>query len=347
MKIFLTGGTGFIGQSLTKALLARGWMVIALVRNAGSSQARALTTMGAQCIVGDITTRESLRAGMIGADVVIHTAGLFKLGISKNARKLMHTINVTGTENVLSLALELGIPRTLHISTYTYFGDTINEIRDETYHQQTSFTNYYEQTKAEAHQVALQYHARGLPLVIVCPAHVVGPNDHSPYGYFQRMYVNKFMPPFAWGRDTFHSPVHVTDLAEGIALATEKGKLGETYLLTGESTRLHRIFEIWQTQPGGFRVRFYMPFWLMALMFAPMEPIQRWLGMPAIMSREMIWSTTISRRFSSAKAQRELGWAHRSAEELWVSVLDEEHKLIPARRKRNLLSRLKPLEADE
>src|SRR5215212_9673290 len=124
MKVFLTGGTGFIGQPLTKALLARGWDVIALVRKPDSPEAWALTRMGAQCVAGDVTDRESIRVDMAGVNVVIHNAGWFEVGIPNRARARMHAINVNGTENVLSLALELGIPRTVYISTVAYYGDT-------------------------------------------------------------------------------------------------------------------------------------------------------------------------------------------------------------------------------
>jgi dihydroflavonol-4-reductase len=331
MKVFLTGGTGFIGQPLTKALLARGWDVIVLVRKPDSPEARALTRMGAQCARGDVVDRESMRFGMAGADVVIHNAGWFELGVANSAQSIMHSINVTGTDNVLSLALELGIPRTVYISTTAYYGDTGAEARDETHHRHTPYRSCYEQTKAEAHAIALQYQGLGLPLIIICPAHVVGPNDHSPYGYFLRMYLNRLMPPFAWAPNTVHSSVHVTDVAEGIALAAEKGQVGETYILAGESTSLRRLFEIWATQPGGFRVRFFLPFWLVALMFAPLEPIQRWLGLPAFISRETVWSNKGSRNFSSTKAQRELGWTHRPAREMWSSIIEEEHNLRSAR----------------
>src|SRR5918996_5991185 len=102
MKVFLTGGTGFIGQPLTKALLARGWNVVALVRKPDSPEARALTKMGAQCVTGDLTDRESIRVGMIGADIVVHNAGWYEVGIPNSARTLMHSINVKGTDNVLS-----------------------------------------------------------------------------------------------------------------------------------------------------------------------------------------------------------------------------------------------------
>ena len=108
MKIFLTGGTGFIGGPLTHCLVARGWNVLALVRNPAGPQAQALTGMGVQCVAGDVTDRESMRADMKGADIVVHNAGWYEFGVTEKGRKLMHAINVIGTENVLSLALELG-----------------------------------------------------------------------------------------------------------------------------------------------------------------------------------------------------------------------------------------------
>src|SRR3970282_1470973 len=101
MKVFLTGGTGFIGQPLTQSLMARGWNVVALVRNSSSPPARALTKMGARCVAGDVTDRESMRAAMTGADIVVHNAGWYEFGVQGNARKLMRAVNVTGTDNVL------------------------------------------------------------------------------------------------------------------------------------------------------------------------------------------------------------------------------------------------------
>lgn len=347
MKVFLTGGTGFIGQPLTGALLARGWEVVALVRKPDSPEARTLSKIGAQCVAGDITDRESMRLGMTDADIVVHNAAWYELGVSNSARPLMQAINVTGTDHVLGLALELGVQRSVYVSSTVYYGDTGTVPRDETYQRQRPYLFFYEQTKAEAHVLALGYQQRGLPLTIICPAHVVGPNDHSPYGYFQRMHVNRIMPPFAWGPNTVHSPVHVADVAEGIALAAEKGRIGETYILSGEPTNVRHVFQIWATLRGGFRVRFFVPSRLAALMFAPLEPIQRWLGMPAFISRETVSGTQGSLAFSSAKAQRELGWRHRAAREMWSEVIDAEHRLLAARRKRDLVSRLMPVEIHE
>jgi dihydroflavonol-4-reductase len=347
MKVFLTGGTGFIGQPLTQSLISRGWNVVALVRRLDSPQARALTKMGVQCLTGDVTDRESMRAGMTGADILIHNAAWYELGIPEGARKLMDSINITGTDNVLGLALELGIPRTVYVSSTLYYGDTGPEVRDETYQRQKPYRIYYEKTKTEAHALAQQYQQRGLPLILICPAHVVGPNDHSIFGYFLRMYLNRLMVPFAFGPDMMNSAVHVNDVGEGIALAAEKGRVGETYLLAGDPMSLREVFEIWMMKPGGFKVRAYIPRWLAMLFFVPLEPLQRMAGLPAFISRETVSGNRVSLNFSSAKAQRELGWRYRPAKEMWLDIVDQELKLLTNRQKRDLVSRLKPVDAGE
>ena len=175
---------------------------------------------------------------------------------------------------------------------------------------------------------------------------MVGPNDHSVYGYFLRLYLNHLMPPCAWGPDVIHSHVHVDDVAEGIALAAEKGRLGETYLLAGEPTRQRDLVQIWMMKPGGMKIRFYIPDWLARVMFAPMEPLQRAAGLPAFISRETV-SASMNLNYSSAKAQRELGWAHRPAREMWLSIIDQELVLLANRTTRDVISRLKPVETSK
>ena len=345
MKIFLTGGTGFIGQPLTQSLIARGWEVVALVRKPDSPQARALTKMGAQCVAGDVTDRESIRAGMNGTDIVVHNAGWYEFGVTGNDRKFMHTINVTGTDNVLSLALELGIPRSVYVSSTVFWGETGSGLCDETWQRQKPYHSHYEQTKAEAHKIAQGYQQGGLPLIIVCPNAVVGPNDHSTYGYFLRMYLNHILTPFARRTDEEHEPA-TDDVAEGIALAAENGRIGEVYILAGEPSSGREMIESWMTKPGGLKVRFYVPDWLAKVMFAPLEPLQRWVGLPAVVSRETV-SANFSMNFSSAKAQRELGWTYLPAREMWLGIIDREIELLARRKKRDLVSRLNPVETSE
>jgi dihydroflavonol-4-reductase len=346
LKIFLTGGTGFIGYPLTQAFVSRGWDIVALVRKPDSPQAHALATMGVQCVAGDITDRESMRAGMNGADMVVHNAGWFEFGVTANGRRLMQAINVTGTDNVLSLALELSIPRTVYVSSTIFWGETGSQVYDETWQRQKPYRSYYEQTKAEAHKIAQGYQGRGLPLIIVCPNAVVGPNDYSTYGYFLRIYLNHLLPPFAWAPEVITSRVYVKDAAEGIALAAEKARIGETYILAGEPDSQRKMLESWMTRPGGLKVRFYIPNWLAKVLFAPLEPLQRMIGLPAVISRETV-SANFSMNFSSAKAQRELGWTYVPAQKMWSGILDRELELLASREKRDLVSRLKPVETSE
>jgi len=259
----------------------------------------------------------------------------------------MHAINVTGTDNVLGLALELGIPRTVYVSSTIAYGATGPTAVDETYQRQKPYVTYYEQTKTEAHEIAQRYQQRGLPLIIVCPDGVVGPNDHSARSYFLRMYLNGLLTPFAWAPDTINSLVHVNDVSEGIALAAEKGRIGETYILAGEPLRLREMVQIWMTKPGGLKVRFYIPTWLAKIMFAPLESLQRLVGLPAAVSRETAAAASISMVYSSVKAQRELGWTYRSAKEMWLDTIDQELKLLAQRKERDVVSRLKPVETNE
>jgi dihydroflavonol-4-reductase len=137
MKIFLTGGTGFIGKSLIRTLVQRGWKVISLVRNPNGAEAKAIQALGTQLVRGDVTDRESMRETMKGVDVVIHNAGWYKFGITKQDHDTMRAINVHGTENTLGLAIELGVSKVVYTSTILAFGQTGDLVADESFQRCT------------------------------------------------------------------------------------------------------------------------------------------------------------------------------------------------------------------
>lgn len=344
MRVFLTGATGFIGQHLTRALFKRGWSVTALVRKPDSPQSLAVQRSGAELASGDITVRESMRAPMSGVDSVVHNAAAYKLGTDRTEKQSMRFANIRGTENVLSLAHELKIPRTIYVSTVLATGETGTEMRDETYKRQFPCRSTYEQTKMEAHEIASKYQKRGLPLIIVCPGPVIGANDHSVWGYFQRMYVNRILPPMAWAPKSIFCCVSVEDLSEGIALAAEKGRIGETYLLCGEPQSFRDILNLWSKKPGAFHTKIWLPASFAAPMFASLEPIQRMIGLPAVLSRETARTAATNMYYSGEKAKRDLGWNHCSAEEMWFRTIDREIQLLAGRRTQRLVQRLKPLD---
>jgi nucleoside-diphosphate-sugar epimerase len=242
------------------------------------------------------------------------------------------------------MAYELDIPRTIYVSTVQAFGETGLQPCDETFTRQVPSRTTYEQSKTEAHKKALQWQQRGLPLITVCPHSAIGANDYSPWGYFLRMYINRIMPPIGWSPNTIHAGVYIDDLVEGIAHAIERGIIGETYFLSGEALSFRELTSYWRKRPGAFRPLLWLPAQVAALIFAPLEPLQRMLGLPAFISRETVIGASTNWYYSSDKAKRELGWTHRSAEAMWFTTIDGELELLSRRKGQNLVQRLKPLE---
>ncbi len=325
-------------------MLSRGWSVTALVRDPDALKARALAEMGVRLAVGDVMQRESMRAAMEGANVVVHGAGLQLYGADHAGKRRMREVNVGGTDNVLGLARELGVGRALHVSSTQAFGDTGPQARDETFVRQAPCRTAYEQSKVDAHAIALEHGRRGLPLVVACPNGVTSANDPSPWGYFMRLYVNRVMPPLAFAPEAIHGNADVRDVAEGIALAAERGRIGETYFLGGEPMTIREWMSCWSKRPGAFRPVLWLPAPIARLLFAPLEPLLRLLGLPAFISRETVLVGQTNMNFSSEKAKRELGWGPGSAEEMWLRALDGEIELLARRKGQTLLQRLRPLE---
>jgi dihydroflavonol-4-reductase len=336
MQIFLTGGTGFIGQTLVRTMLQRDWQIHTLVRDPETVSARWLAEQGCKLVIGDITEPKGLSRAMSGNDVLIHNAGVYELGVNSIAAERMQKVNVQGTNNVLDAAMQAGIPRTVYVSTVWALGGSspvgqVPKVHDENKQHSGVYLSPYERSKAEAHLVALRWRENGLPLVICMPNGVVGVNDHSTFGYFLRLYLLHGMPPIAWGGDAVYSLVEVKALAEGVCLAAEKAPVGEDYVFCGEPITLRNLFELWGRYPGGMKFRLWMPRWFMRPQMAILEPLQRWLGLPAFLSRDSIDVTKVHLNYSAEKAKRELGWQHPDLESIWAEIIPAEKALMANR----------------
>ena len=225
MRVLITGGTGFIGRPLTLGALRRGWEVVVLVRRPESAAARAIAARGARLVIGDITDDATFRAGLEVArpEVFFHNAGWYELGIPRRARRQMWATNVQATESALDLAAQTGVPRVVYTSSTTALGDTGGATADETYQRRSPPMSKYEQTKAEAHAIARRHQAAGEPVLIVCPAQVIGPGDHSAFGRMARLFARGVLPPLGWAPQGAFTYAHVEDVAEAILLAAERG----------------------------------------------------------------------------------------------------------------------------
>lgn len=301
MRVFVTGATGFVTGTVTLQLLARGDEVRALVRDA--SRAQTLARAGVDLFTGDLSDGAALHRGMAGVDAVVHGAAVYEVGIPASRRAAMFAANVTGTEHVLEAALDAGVRRVAYISSVVVFGNTQGQVVDESYTRTGPYTSYYEETKVQAHDIALQFAARGLPVSIAQPGQVYGPGDSSGLGGLMRDFVRGRLPflPFA---DTGLNLVHVEDAARGIVLVLDRGEVGRGYVLGGEIARVADAFAALARITGRGLPRLRVPYALLQLGS---------LGRPGL--REVVTSTkNVTFWASDARAKGELGYTSRLLE---------------------------------
>lgn len=304
MKIFVTGGTGFIGKHVVRRLIARGDTVYALARS--DKSATLLAGLGAHIVYGDITDKDSMRDGMFGSDIVLHIAGWYELGIENQTQ--MALINVEGAKNVLELAYELGVPRIVHTSSIIVLGDTLGRVVDETFFQGSPFGSVYRRTKWEAHyEIALPLIAKGAPIIIVMPGAVFGPQDHSMVAFLMRTFYRGLLC-IVPGADMTLSYTYVEDVADGLVLAADKGQIGESYVLTGIALTTMEATRLWAEVTGKRPP-------LAGVSGRTLRPIASLLGalghfvrLPSILSYEALRALEVTYAARSDKAREQLGW---------------------------------------
>jgi dihydroflavonol-4-reductase len=325
MKVFVTGGTGFIGGAVVRQLRARGDDVVALVRN--PAKGAPLEELGCTLVAGDLNDERAIRAGMEGCDAVIHAAAVYEVGIPASERRPMQEANVGGTERVLGAALEAGIGKVVYVSTVGIFGNTHGRVVDESYENPADkFTSEYEKTKWEAHKVAERLIGEGLPCVIVQPGGVYGPGDESATGRLLEQFLEGKMPliPFP---DLGICLTHVEDIAAGILLGLDQGETGEAYVISGPVTTVREAIGVVAAETGKKAPKHAVPTGLMKMM-TPFGPLVGKLMNQPPNLRELISSADgVTFWATHDKATRDLGYQPRGLQEGIHAMLEAEGKL--------------------
>ena len=336
MNVFLTGGTGFIGQALVARIRARGWPLTVLVRDPQSPAAQWIARQGATLEAGDVTEPAGLAAALAGSDVVIHNAGVYEFGADRATIARMTRVNVDGTDHMMAAAHAAQVRKVVYVSTVWALGPSgrppaASVARDEGWLDEGPYLSAYHRSKAEAHRVALRWRAKGLPVVTAMPNGVMGANDHSAFGYFLRLTLLGRMAPLSFAGDAVYTLVDVQALADGLCLAAENAPAGEDFVFCGPRTSLRGLFDLWGRKTGKRVPRWYLPRWFMRPQMALMEPLQRMAGLPAFLSRDVVDATRAHLDYASAKAQRELGWTHPDLDTMWDSIIGRERELMATR----------------
>jgi dihydroflavonol-4-reductase len=323
MKVFVTGGTGFIGGEVARQLRQRGDEVVCLARS--PDKAEKLTAQGCTVVSGDLGNEATIRGGVEGCDAVVHAAAMYEVGIPTSQRPAMWEANVAGTERVMEAALAAKVPKIVYVSTVGAFGNTHRRVVDESYeHPGKEFTSYYEETKLEAHRLVKRMVAeRELPAIVVQPGGVYGPGDTSQVADLLQQFLDGKLPlmPFP---ELGICLTHVEDIAAGILLALDRGKLGETYVLSGPVVTMRDAVETVAAISGRRAPKRALPTPLIKAM-VPIGPlVGKLMGQPPNL-RELISSgDKVTFWASHEKASRELGYAPRGLEEGFRQTLEAD-----------------------
>jgi dihydroflavonol-4-reductase len=306
----VTGGTGFIGSRVVKRLRDRGDQVVVLARSPEKAAG-----LDAEVVQGDLGDADAIRRGVAGCQAAFHIAADYRVGMPKSKRESMYDSNVRGTERVFDAAADAGLDRIVYVSTVNVFGNTNGEIVDETFKRDESngFVSYYDETKYLAHKLALERAAAGAPIVIVQPGLVYGPGDHAIVGQLIEQASTGKMPAKAFP-DLGYNAVFVDDVADGILLAHNRGKVGESYVLGGEVTTQGELIEKAAEIGGQKPPRMTVP----PIVLKAMIPVGRFVG-PAMglppNFREMISAAhNVTYLARDDKARRDLGYQPRDLE---------------------------------
>ena len=302
MRVFITGASGFLGGALARALAHEGAEVHALARP--SADRRALEGIPVRWHQGDVTAPATLSGPMAGAEWVIHAAG--RLGRAGVPEQVYQRLHAEGSRNVLAAALATGSqPRVLYVSSPGVLGPITGSPATE--EASLAPSNPYERSKAAAERVALEFAARGLPVLICRPEFVYGPGDRHVLGLFQAVRRGQFFY-IDGGRHLCH-PTFVADAVAGMLLCLRFGRSGEIYHLAGPRPVTFR--ELGETIASALGVRppwVSLPHWSAMLGASGFEVLGRLSGRRPPLSRTGVAFFSEDRLYSWQKAHEELGY---------------------------------------
>ncbi|MCA9709427.1 MAG: NAD-dependent epimerase/dehydratase family protein [Myxococcales bacterium] len=308
--IAITGASGHLGSSLVRQLVARGDRVRTLLRHPDPP---ALRDLPVERVSGDVSTGEGLPALLDGAEVLYHLAA--QISIVGPMGGLVDAVNVDGVRHVTRAARQAGVRRMVHCcSVHVFEPEPFEQPTDETRPRvRRGQAPAYDVSKAEGEAIVREAIAEGLDAVIVHPSAVMGPFDYQPsrLGHVLLKLYRRRLPALLDGGFDF---VDARDVSAGMIAAGQRGRTGESYLLTGHYRTIAELAELAASVTGVPCPRLVAPPWLAQLGAPLMDAAARVLPGEPLYTSESLMPLRLRRAYDRSKAARELGYAARPLE---------------------------------
>lgn len=315
----VTGATGHIGNVLIRRLLEKDEEVKAFILP--SEDLTPIKGLEVEIIKGDVRNIDSLVNAFQGAETVYHLAGVISIMPDKDG--LLYQVNVEGTRNVVNACLKTGVKRLVYTSSVHALREPPKGITiDENCGFEPQYSRGgYDETKALASLEVLKGVENGLEAVIICPSGIIGPHDYniSQMGTLFLNYMNGGMKAYLDGAYDF---VDVRDVAEGLILASEHGKNGEIYILSGERIEVPELMKYLEKITGVKAPSFKAPHWLLKV-FSKFTPVYyKFIKDKPLFTGYSIEVLNSNCDISSKKARNELGYSPRPIKESIKDSID-------------------------
>jgi dihydroflavonol-4-reductase len=307
-RVLVTGASGFVGSAVVALLLGRSASVRALVR--ATSPLANLQRSGIEVAQGDMREPAAMAAAMRGVRYLFHVAADYRLW-ARDPDEII-TANVEGTRNAMEAAARAGVERIVYTSSVATLALREGAAADESVGlDEGQAIGAYKRSKIAAERLVETMVAQGLPAVIVNPSTPIGPRDGrpTPTGRILLEAARGRMPAYV---DTGLNLVHVDDVAAGHLAALKFGRIGERYILGGDDVALGDLLAEIAALAGRRPPRIKLPRApLFPLAFAA-EAVARFTNREPFITIDGLRMAKYRMFFSSAKAESELGYRHRS-----------------------------------
>lgn len=308
MKVFITGGTGFVGSRLTEKLLSLGHEVVILIRD----PAKAIYSDDGKVtyVVGDLFEKKTLEQGMKGCEWVFHLAAYTKPW--SEDPELPRRINVEGTVNVIEAAISNDVKRVIITSTAGTMGYSIHgQIVDERTNSQQNLKTVYEKSKAVAEMAVLKYINTKTEIIVTNPSRIYGPGKLSKSNSLTKIikwYVSGFWRILPDSGNSIGNYVYIDDVVNGHILAALHGKNGERYILGGENLSFRDFFNKVGEASGRKRKLVSISFRTAGFLIKAAMLFSKVTGIAPVITQDWIDKYSNDAILSSEKAITELGY---------------------------------------